>query len=204
MKASAVYEGVAIAVASSVTTALIAKSYSRLASVQLAPDTIALSALMALLAATVVIFVRRSDQSIKLRLDLLFRMGYLGPFVHEIRQDADERALYSASILRKLHDLAELNRAYRDDRLCSYYIGYLAFLANEKRANLPWKTFRDEVAKNFGDKIIAGKIARHVIDDHYKGMWTDLVDAAGRASQNPKPRLAPSRIGKIIPQNRFH
>lgn len=152
MKASAVYEGVAVAVASSATTALVAKSCAKLASVQLAPDTIALSALIALLAAIVVIFVRRSDQSIKLRLDLLFRMGYQGPFVHEIRQDADEKALYSSSILRKLHDLAELNRAYRDDRLCSYYIGCLAFLANEKRANLPWKTFRDEVAKNLATR----------------------------------------------------
>ena len=200
MKASAFYEGVAVTLASSATITLLAKSWARLAAVQLAPDTVVLCALMTSLAAIVVIFVRRSDRSIKLRLDLLFRMGYQGPFVHEIRQDADERALYSASILRKLNDLAELNQAYRDDRLCSYYIGCLAFLANEKRANLPWKTFRDEVAKHFGDEILAGKIARHAIDDHYKGMWTDLVEAASRAIKQPRSRRVVSRLGKIVPE----
>ena len=200
MKASAFYEGVAVTLASSVIVTLLAKSCARLAAVQLAPDTVVLCALTTSLAAIVVIFVRRSDRSIKLRLDLLFRMGYQGPFVHEIRQDADERALYSASILRKLTDLAELNQAYRDDRLCSYYIGCLAFLANEKRANLPWKTFRDEVAKHFGDEILAGKIARHAIDDHYKGMWTDLVEAAGQAIKQPTSQRVVSRLGKIVPE----
>ena len=200
MKASAFYEGVAVTVASSATIALLAKSWARLAAVQLVPDTLVLCALMTSLAAIVIIFVRRSDRSIKLRLDLLFRMGYQGPFVNEIRQDTHERALYNASILRKLHDLAELNRAYKDERLCSYYIGCLAFLANEKRANVPWVIFRDEVAKHFGDEIIAGKIARHVIDDHYQGMWSDLVEAASQAVKQPKSRLVVSRAGKIIPK----
>lgn len=200
MKASAVYESIAVTVASSATITLLAKLWARLAAVRLAPDTIVLCALMTSLAAIIVIFVRRSDRSMKLRLDLLFRMGYQGPFLHEIRQDAEEGALYRASILRKLHDLAELNQSYRDDRLCSYYIGCLAFLANEKRANLPWKTFRDEVAKHFGDEIMAGKIARHAIDDHYKGMWTDLVDAASQTTKHPRSRLVRSRLGKIVPE----
>ena len=67
-----------------------------------------------------------------------------------------------------------------------YYIGSLAFMANEKRANLPWKTFRDELVKHFSDKIVRGKIARHVIDDHYKGRWEDLVEAARFASARKK------------------
>lgn len=112
--------------------------------------------------------------------------------MQEIRRDEAEKVLYGASILRKLRDLAELNRSYRDNRLCSYYIGCLAFLANEKRADLPWVTFRDEVAKHFAEEILTGKIARHVIDDHYKGMWADLVAAAERTTR-PKPRNA-SRI----------
>ena len=122
-----------------------------------------------------------------------------GPFVQEIRRDEEEKALYGASILRKLRDLAELNRSYRDDRLCSYYIGCLAFLANEKRADLPWVTFRDEVAKHFAEEILGGKIARHVIDDHYKGMWEDLVAAAEQATARRKRSLV-SRVAIGDPQ----
>jgi hypothetical protein len=135
MKSSTIYEGVIIAVASAVT--VLAKSWARVASIQFHSDTILLCALITVLAAVVVTVIRRSDQSLKLRLDLLFRMGYQGPFVQEIRRDEEEKALYGDSILGKLRDLAELNRSYRDERLCSYYIGCLAFLANEKRADLP-------------------------------------------------------------------
>jgi hypothetical protein len=119
MRASAFFEAVAVTLASSATVALLARSWAKLEAVQLAPDTVLLCAFMASLTAIIIIFLRRSDRSMKLRLDLLFRMGYQGPFVQEIRHDTGERALYSASILRKLHDLAELNRAYRDDQLCS-------------------------------------------------------------------------------------
>lgn len=192
MKSAVVYEGIIVTVASTATLALLTKFCARVASIQFRSDTILLGALMTVLAAVVITVIRRTDQSLKLRLDLLFRMGYQGPFVQEIRRDEAEKVLYGASILRKLRDLAELNRSYRDNRLCSYYIGCLAFLANEKRADLPWVTFRDEVAKHFAEEILTGKIARHVIDDHYKGMWADLVAAAERTTR-PKPRNA-SRI----------
>ena len=191
MKSAVVYEGIIVTVASTATLALLTKFCARrIHSVSFGhytagrPDDC--------VAAVVITVIRRTDQSLKLRLDLLFRMGYQGPFVHEIRRDEAEKVLYGASILRKLRDLAELNRSYRDNRLCSYYIGCLAFLANEKRADLPWVTFRDEVAKHFAEEILTGKIARHVIDDHYKGMWADLVAAAERTTR-PKPRNA-SRI----------
>jgi hypothetical protein len=137
----------------------------------------------------------------KLRLDLLFRMCYQGPFLQQIRQDAVERALYGASILRKLKDLAELIRSDPDDHLCSYYIGSLAFLANEKRANLPWKTFRDELVKHFSDEIMRGKIARHVIDDHYKGKWDDLVEAVERANSCKKQRPVFSKVSKTVSES---
>lgn len=190
MKTLALYKGILTAVASSLTITLLTKSWAGLASIQLEPDTLLLCAVAALLASVVVIFIWRTDRSIKLRLDLLFRMGYQAPFVRDIRDDEEERALYSASILRKLKDLAELNRAFRDEHLCSYYIGCLAFLANEKRANLPWNTFRDELAKHFAKEIIEGKIARHVIDDHYKGKWSDLLRTAELTKARRNPRLA--------------
>lgn len=190
MKSAVVYEGIIVTVASTATLALLTKFCARVASIQLRSDTILLGALMTVLAAVVITVIRRTDQSLKLRLDLLFRMGYQGPFVQEIRRDEEEKALYGDSILRKLRDLAELNRSYRDERLCSYYIGCLAFLANEKRADLPWATFRDEVAKHFAEEILSGKIARHVIDDHYKGMWADLVAAAEKATARRKRCVA--------------
>lgn len=142
MKSKVVYEGVIITVASTAILTLLTKSWARLASIQFHSDTLLLCALITVFAVVVVALIRRNDRSLKLRLDLLFRMGYQGPFVQEIRRDEEEKALYGASILRKLRDLAELNRSYRDERLCSYYIGCLAFLANEKRADLPWVTFR--------------------------------------------------------------
>jgi hypothetical protein len=194
MRASAIGESVLIAVASSATIALLTKAGARLAAIQLEPDTLLLCALMTLLATVVITFIHRSDRSLKLRLDLLFRMGYQAPFVRDIRHNEEERALYGASILRKLKDLAELNRTYRDEHLCSYYIGCLAFLANEKRANLPWNTFRDELTKHFADEIVGGKIARHAIDDHYKGMWTDLVEAAECATVRRRPAWPVSRL----------
>lgn len=199
MKLFAIYEGVIIAVVSTVTLTCLAKSWGRVASIQFHSDTILLCAVITVLAAVVVTVIHRSDRSLKLRLDLLFRMGYQGPFVQEIRRDEEEKALYGASILRKLRDLAELNRSYRDEKLCSYYIGCLAFLANEKRADLPWVTFRDEVAQYFAEEILSGKIARHVIDDHYKGMWEDLVAAAERATARRKRSVA-SRVATCEPQ----
>jgi hypothetical protein len=198
MKVSALYKHLIMAVGAAAIVAFIAKLWNWLAAAQLRPDTLLLSVLMIVFAAVILIFVIRSDRSLKLRLDLLFRMGYQGPFLNDIRQDAEERALYSASIVRKLRDLAELNRAYRDDRLCSYYIGCLAFLANEKRANLPWNTFRDELAKHFAKEIISGKIARHAIDDHYKGMWADLVKAAERAGTRRKRESAADNGSGIV------
>lgn len=196
MKASGLYEGILTAVASSVAITLLTKTWARLASVQLAPDTLLLCAVTTLLTSAVVMFIRRTHRCTKLRLDLLFRMAYQSPFVEQIRHDDEERALYMASILRKLKDLAELNRAERDERLCSYYIGCLAFVANEKRANLPWHIFRDELAKHFAKEIIEGKIAPHVINDHYKGMWADLVAAAARANTRRKASLPFSRLAK--------
>src|SRR5262249_45270085 len=99
MKASALYEGILTAVASSVTITLLTKTWARLASVQLAPDTLLLCVLITLLGTMILTFIRRTDRSLKLRLDLLFRMGYQAPFVRDIRDDKEERALYSASIL---------------------------------------------------------------------------------------------------------
>jgi hypothetical protein len=63
---------------------------------------------------------------------------------------------------------------------------------------VPWKTFRDELAMHFAHEIIGGKIAQHVIDDHYKGMWADLVKAAERASARRKRALSLSRFRKIV------
>jgi len=189
MRSTVVYEGVVVTVASTATLAVVTKSWIRIVSIQFHSDTVLLCAFMTLLATVLFMFIRRSDRSLKLRLDLLFRMGYQGPFVQEIRGDEEERLLYGASILRKLRDLAELNRSYRDYKLCSYYIGCLAFFANEKRADLPWVTFRDEVAQHFAEEILTGKIARHVIDDHYKGMWEDLVAAAERTRSQRRPRI---------------
>ena len=199
MKSKVVYEGVIITVASTAILTLLTKSWARLASIQFHSDTLLLCALITVFAVVVVALIRRNDRSLKLRLDLLFRMGYQGPFVQEIRRDEEEKALYGASILRKLRDLAELNRSYRDERLCSYYIGCLAFLANEKRADLPWVTFRDEVAQYLAEEILSGKIARHVIDDHYKGMWEDLVAAAEQATARRKRGVA-SRVATCEPQ----
>jgi hypothetical protein len=186
MKASNVWESVIITVAATATTELIAKSLARLISIQFRPDTLLICGLITGLAVAHWIHGQRQDRSMKMRLDLLFRMCYQGPFLQQIRQDAEEKALYCASILRKLKDLAELIRSDPDDHLCSYYIGCMAFLANEKRANLPWRTFRDELVKHFSDEIMRGKIARHVIDDHYKGRWEDLVEAAKFASARKK------------------
>jgi len=198
MKTSDVCQSVFITVASTATIELAAKSWARLASIQLRPDTLLICGLLTGFAAAYWIRAQRKDRSMKLRLDLLFRMCYQGPFLDQIRKDAEGKALYSASILRKLKDLAELIRSDPDDRLCSYYIGCLAFLANEKRANLPWKTFRDELAKYFSVEIMSGRIARHVIDDHYKGRWEDLVEAAERASARKKRTLVFSKIRKSV------
>jgi hypothetical protein len=198
MKASNVWESVITTIAATVTTELAAKSLARLMSIQFRPDTLLICGLLTALVAAYWIHGRRQDRSMKLRLDLLFRMCYQGPFLQQIRQDAEENALYGASILRKLKDLAELVRSDPDDHLCSYYIGSLAFMANEKRANLPWKTFRDELVKHFSDKIIRGKIARHVIDDHYKGRWEDLVEAAELASARKKQRMVFSKVRKSV------
>lgn len=63
---------------------------------------------------------------------------------------------------------------------------------------MPWKTFRDELAKYFSVEIMSGKIARHVIDDHYKGRWEDLVEAAERASARKKRPLVFSKIRKSV------
>jgi len=197
MKALALSEGVLTAVALSLTITLIARTWAWFTSAQLAPDTLLLCVAGALAASVVVIFIRRMDRSMKVRLDLLFRMGYQAPFVQAIPEDAEERTLYGASILRKLRDLAELNRAYPDERLCSYYIGCLAFLANEKRANLPWSAFRDELAEHFTAEILNGKIARHVIDDHYQGGWPDLVEAAERATEQQKTARRTLRLGRV-------
>jgi hypothetical protein len=198
MRVSAVVESVIITVASTATIEVAAKSWARFSSVQLRPDTLLICGLIAAVAAAYWIGAQRKDRSMKLRLDLLFRMCYQVPFLEEIRQDAAENALYSASILRKLKDLAELVRSDPDDQLCSYYIGCLAFLANEKRANVPWNTFRDEVAKYFPDQIMRGKIAPHVIDEHHKGRWDDLVEAAERVLACRKQRLILSRVHKRV------
>jgi hypothetical protein len=107
-------------------------------------------------------------------------MIYQAPFVNEIRHDEQERTLYGNSVLRKLDGLAEYQRRFPDDRHCSMFIGCLAFYANEKRANIPWQMFRDALVANFKTEILSGKVMPHVIDDHYKGKWDDLLDAAHR------------------------
>jgi hypothetical protein len=111
---------------------------------------------------------------------LWFRLIYQAPFVAEIRYDEQQRQLYEESVLRKVDGLAEHHRKFGDDRFCSIFIGCLAFYANEKRANVSWQMFRDSLVENFKDEILSGKIMPHVINDHYKGKWDDLVDAARR------------------------
>jgi hypothetical protein len=138
MKVADFFEHVAVTAASSATIVLLEKTGAKLASIPLRPDTIVLSALITSVGAIAIIFLRRSDRSLK--------------------------------------------------------------LANEKRANIPWKIFRDKVTKYFREEIITGKIARHVIDDHCKGMWTDLVEAASQPVERRKPRIAASRLGKTIPK----
>jgi hypothetical protein len=118
MKASNVWESVITPVAAAVTTELAAKSLARLMSIQFRPDTLLICGLLTALVAAYWIHGRRQDRSMKLRLDLFFRMCYQGPFLQQIRQDAEENALYGASILRKLKDLAELVRSDPDDHLC--------------------------------------------------------------------------------------
>jgi len=191
-------ENVMVALAASFAGTLATKFLAWLTAIQLQPDTLILCALMTLLAATILLFTRHTAQTTKRRLDLLFRMDYQAPFVQGIREDEEERALYTASVLRKLRDLAELKESDRDDNLCSYYIGCLAFLANEKRANLPWNLFRDELAKYFANEIIKGKISPHVINDHYKGMWGDLVAAAERARYRRRKPTTVRGLRKIV------
>ena len=91
MKPSILYQGVLVAVASSATIALLTKAWTWIAAVQFAPDTLLLAALMAVLAAIMMTLIIRTDHSMKLRLDLLFRMGYQAPFVQEIREDEEEK-----------------------------------------------------------------------------------------------------------------
>jgi|GEM_PF-6065275 len=114
------------------------------------------------------------------RQDLWSRLTFQGPFADQIRNDEQERMLYGESIVRKLDALAEHHRKFVDEPYCSRYIGALAFYANEKRANVPWEVFRDALAANFKDLILLGKIMPHVINDHYKGKFEDLLDAARR------------------------
>jgi hypothetical protein len=40
--------------------------------------------------------------------------------------------------------------------------------------------FRDALVANFKTEILSGKIMPHVINDHYKGEFDDLLDAARR------------------------
>ena len=112
--------------------------------------------------------------------NLWFRLIYQASFVGVIRDDEQERQIYEQSVLRKVDGLAEHHRRFHDDRLCSILIGCLAFYANERRANISWPKFRDSLVENFKDEILSGKIMPHVINDHYKGKWDDLVDAAER------------------------
>jgi hypothetical protein len=198
MKAYVWLGNVAVAIASTAAIALLTKGYAYLASIQLAPDTLLLCALGTLLTAIVITYIHWSDRSTKMRLDLLFRMDYQSPFLKDIRHDEEERALYKAAILRRLRDLAEFKRRFGDDGLTSLYIGCLAFCANEKRANIPWQTFRDQLTKYFTDEILAKKISSHVINDHYKGMWPDLLEAAERVANRRKHRAKSPQFGKQI------
>lgn len=125
-------------------------------------------------------WMRHQSSCVSSQQNLWFRLIYQAPFVDEIRNNEEERQIYEESILRKLDGLAEHHRKFRDDRLCSILIGCLAFYANERRANVSWQMFRDSVVENFKDEILSGKIMPHVINDHYKGQWNDLLDAARR------------------------
>lgn len=80
MKTSDVCQSVFITVASTATIELAAKSWARLASIQLRPDTLLICGLLTGFAAAYWIRARRKDRSMKLRLDLLFRMCYQGRF----------------------------------------------------------------------------------------------------------------------------
>jgi len=124
--------------------------------------------------------IHRQNQLGISRQDLWSRLTYQGPFVDQIRNDPQERVLYAESVVRKLGALAEHHRKFADEPYCSRYIGAAAFYANEKRANVPWETFRDALVANFKDLILKGKIMPHVINDHYKGKYEDLLDAAHR------------------------
>lgn len=100
--------------------------------------------------------------------------------MHEIRNDEEERNLYEDSILRKLDGLAEHQRKFGNDSFCSIFIGCAAFYGNERRANVSWQAFRDSLVEDFKNEILSGKIMPHVVNDHYKGRWDDLLDAARR------------------------
>jgi cation transport ATPase len=93
MRVSAFLESVIITVASTAAIEVAAKSWARFSSVQLRPDTLLICALIAAVTAAYWIRAQRKDRSMKLRLDLLFRMCYQGPFLEEIRHDAASTAL---------------------------------------------------------------------------------------------------------------
>lgn len=126
-------------------------------------------------------------EAVNLKMDLWFRLVYQTSFVDQIRSDAEEKKLYQDSIVRKLHALADFNRKHPDDTFCAYFIGCLAFLSNPKRADIPWSVFRDAVVTDFGEQLLQGKISPHLINDHYKGKFADLMQATRR---NAGERLA--------------
>jgi hypothetical protein len=142
--------------------------------------------------------IKRESESNNTQMDLWFRLIYQAPFLDKIREDEEERSLYQDSILRKLYGVADRNRRHPDSASCSRYIGALAFLANPKRANIPWPIFRDAVVANFCTEILQGKISRHVINDHYKGKYRDLVETAQRKDAEILPAPKSKKKHKLL------
>ena len=145
---------------------------------RLSGDTLTVVSLIVFLVSVLFVYVRYVNRSTKMRLDLLFRMAYQGPFVMQMRNDEEERENYEKSILRKIHSVGEYYRRFGDINFSSYYLGCLAFYANSNRANVSWEKFKEAVLSDFLEEILEGKIESHVIDEHYKGKWSDLIDEA--------------------------
>jgi len=167
-----------IGILSSVTAYYATQLVGYLADVKMTRETLLISSGVAFLVALLFWYQRYTDRSTKMRIDLLLRMSYQGPFVMEMARNDKERMNYEQSISRKIYSLGKYYRRFGDINFCSYYIGCLAFYANANRGNVSWGTFKEALLSNFLDEILEGRIEKHVIDEHYQDKWGDLVDEA--------------------------
>ena len=128
-------------------------------------------------------YQKRQTEKLSSRLDLLFRMDYQGPFVQSM--DAEEKKKYAESINRKLASLGLYHCKFGEIKFCSYYIGCLAFLASEKRGNVPWEGFRNSLAEHFGTELLDHNIEAHIITEHFsEEKYNNLLEEA-RKRKNP-------------------